>query len=331
MLRRLVSGLTLLIVVAVAAFAIYVASRQHLRFGAPEPPIAASADSAVIARGHYVVRVVGDCATCHGATDQRKAYVEGADVPLSGGFEFKIPPGEFRVRNITPDPETGVGRVSDGAIARALRYGVGHDGRALLPFMEMQGLSDEDLVAVISYLRSQPPVRNPVPDHHYNLLGMIVRATVLANPVGPKSPPPHLSPRGATVENGRYLAGSVANCWACHTSRNPSTGALTGPLYGGATGVTDDFDPNRTWNPPNLTPDPMTGRSAIFTEDQFVARFRAGRRIPGSPMPWQAFRQMTDDDLRAIYRFLRTLPPVERDMGPPSVPKRRNDGTKASE
>ena len=322
MLRRILLGLALLVVLVVGAFAVYVASRQHLRFNAvPEPQIAASADTAIVARGHYVVRVVGNCAACHAATGQRTAYENGADVPLSGGFTFNIPPGEFHVRNITPDPETGIGRFSDGAIARALRFGVGHDGRALLPFMEMQGLSDEDLTAVISYLRSQPPVRNPIPDHHYNVLGMVVRATVLANPVGPKSPPPHLSPRGATIENGRYLAGSVANCWACHTSRNPNTGELTGPLYGGAKEFADDFNPNRTWNPPNLTPDPKTGRSAIFSEDQFVARFRAGRVIPDSPMPWQAFRLMTDDDLRAIYRFLRTLPPVENDVGPPFVTK----------
>lgn len=321
MFRRLALALAVLIVLAGAAFAVYVASRQRLHFNAPEPQIAASTDTAVVARGHYVVRVVGNCAACHGAPDQRQAYAEGANVPLSGGFEFKIPPGEFRVRNITPDPETGIGAISDGRIARALRSGVGHDGRALLPFMEMQGLSDEDLAAAISYLRSQAPVRHPVPDHHYNLLGMIVRATVLANPVGPKSPPPHQSPRGATVENGRYLAGSVANCWACHTRRDPNTGELTGVLYGGNTELADDFDPKRTWHPPNLTPDPKTGRSAIYTEDKFVARFRAGRVIPGSPMPWQAFRLMTDDDIRAIYRFLRTLPPVENDVGQPFVDK----------
>ena len=57
--------------------------------------------------------------------------------------------GQFYTRNLTPDAETGLGKVSDGAIARALRYGVGHDGRALLPFMEMQGLSDDDLQAVV--------------------------------------------------------------------------------------------------------------------------------------------------------------------------------------
>ncbi|HTK69317.1 MAG TPA: cytochrome c [Candidatus Eisenbacteria bacterium] len=321
MLRRILLGLVLLIALTVVGVAIFIASRQNLRFNPPEPEIAASADSAVIARGHYVVRVVGNCAECHGATDHAKDYEAGADVPLSGGFEFKIPPGEFRVPNITPDPETGIGRFTDGAIARALRLGVGHDGRALLPFMEMQGLSDEDLTAVISYLRSQAPVHHQVPGDHYTLLGRIVRATVLTTPVGPKSPPPHDSPQGPTVERGRYLAGSVANCWACHTARNNNTGQLAGPMYAGTTGFTHESDPTRSWNPPNLTPDPKTGRSALFSEDNFVARFRAGKVIPGSPMPWQALRSMTDDDIRAIYRFLRTLPPVVNDVGPPSAAK----------
>jgi mono/diheme cytochrome c family protein len=57
--------------------------------------------------------------------------------------------------------------------------------------------------------------------------------------------------------------------------------------------------------PPNITAD-SSGRAGLWTEDEFVARFRAGERIPGSPMPWVAFGRMNDDDLRAIYRYLRT-------------------------
>ena len=318
---RIVRILFVVLLIAVTALAVFVASRQKLRFEASEPAVVASSDSAVIARGHYLVRNVALCGACHGAPAAHAEFVAGADVPLSGGFEFKIPPGEFYVRNITPDVETGIGGISDGKVARALRYGVGHDGRALLPFMEMQGLSDKDLTAVISYLRTQQPVHNPVPNHHYNLLGKIVRATVLSQPVGPKAPPPHVSPHGPTVENGRYLAGSVANCWACHTERNPNTGALTAALYTGSKSFVDDNDPTRTWAPPNLTSAPNTGRLARFTEDAFVTRFRAGRAIPGSPMPWQAFGRMSDDDLRAIYRFLKTLPPVENDVGPTFVVK----------
>ena len=320
--KRILLGLFFVVTVAVAGFAGWVASRQNLRFDAPEPAIAASTDSAVIARGHYVVRTVAPCAACHGDPRATAAYAAGEDVPLSGGYEFAIPPGSFFVRNITPDPVTGIGKISDGKLARALRHGVGHDGRALLPFMEMQGLSDEDLVAVISYLRSQPPVMNEVPDHRFNVLGNVVKATVLANPMGPRETPPALSPRGATVENGRYLAASVANCQGCHTQRNQATGEFMVPEFAGATDFTDDADPSKVWAPPNLTPAPRTGVITRLTEDQFVARFRAGRILPGSPMPWQAYSRMAEDDLRAIYRFLMTLPPHENDTGPAMRPKK---------
>src|SRR6185436_19351111 len=113
-------------------------------------------------------------------------------------------------RNLTPDAETGLGNVPAKAIARALRYGVGHDGRALLPFMEFQNLSDDDLTAVVSYLKSLPPVHNVVPAHQYNALGKVLKATILASPVGPSGTPLQSSPRGATVENGRYLVESVS-------------------------------------------------------------------------------------------------------------------------
>jgi mono/diheme cytochrome c family protein len=223
--RKILLALVGLFVLVVAAAAVFVASRQKLTFDAPYPEIVASADSAVIARGHSIVRDITNCAQCHGDTTQLDALVAGADVPLSGGYTWRIPPGTFYAKNITPDQASGIGRFEDRAIARALRYGVGSDGRALLPFMEMQGLSDEDLTAVVSYLRTQAPVHNMVPAHEYNLLGKIVKATVLANPVGPSAPPPKVSPRGRTLENGRYLVESVALCWACHTQRSEETGS----------------------------------------------------------------------------------------------------------
>ena len=316
MLKKMLVGLAVMIGVVVVIFAIFVATRQNLKFERPYPTIAASTDSAVIARGHYVVRYLANCGSCHG-DPARMAEASEADIPLSGGFVWKIPPGSIYARNITPDSATGLGRVSDQAIARAIRYGVGHDGRALLPFMEVQGLSDDDLVAVVSYLRTQAPVNNPVPPHRFTLLGKVVRATVLANPVGPAETPPKTSPRGATVENGRYLVESVTNCWACHTQRNMATGALTGPRFGGATGF--DATPEHSWSPPNITSDFETGRLGRMTEDDFVARFRLGPVIPQAPMPWRAFQKLSDDDLRAIYRYLMTVPAVRRDVGPPMV------------
>jgi mono/diheme cytochrome c family protein len=94
------------------------------------------------------------------------------------------------------------------------------------------------------------------------------------------------------------------------------TGALTGPRFGGTKDFTESDDPAHSWSPPNITSDPETGRLGKMNEDQFVARFRQGRLIPNSPMPWQAFSRMSDDDLRAIYRYLKTVPAVKRDNGP---------------
>lgn len=313
---RVVGGLILILL---AGGAVFVASRQHLTFDAPYPEVAASSDSAVVERGRYIVRDLAPCASCHGDPGQRAAYATGADVPLSGGFVFDIPPGQFYTRNLTPDGETGLGNVPPQAIARALRYGVGHDGRALLGFMEMQGLADDDLQAVVSYLRSQPPVRHSVPTHRYTLLGRVVRATVLAKPVGPAAPPPARAPRGASVQTGRYLVESVALCWSCHTPRNQMTGALSGPRFGGTKGFTESDDPGHSWSPPNITADPETGKLGPMSEDQFVARFRQGRVIPGSPMPWQAFARLAEEDLRAMYRYLKSVPPVKNDVGPPVV------------
>jgi len=317
MLRNILLTLLALVALLLVVGAVFVGSRQHLRFDAPFPAVAASTDTAVIARGRYIVRDVASCATCHGDPTRRNDLMAGADVPLSGGFTWNIPPGSIHARNITPDAETGIGQASDGAIARALRNGIGPDGRALLPFMELQGLSDEDLTAVVSYLRTQPAVHHAVPMHTYNVLGMIVKATLLANPVGPAQPPPRTSPRGATLENGRYLVESVALCWACHTQRDDKTGKLIGPRFGGATGFKESGDPTHVWAPPNITADPATGRLGKLTEDEFVDRFHGGRLIEDSPMPWQGFQRMSEDDLRAMYRYLKSLPPVSRDVGPP--------------
>jgi cytochrome c553 len=318
-MRKALLVIGCLLLVVIAGGAVFVGTRQHLTFDAPYPDVAASQDSAIVERGHYIVRTVAPCASCHGDPSQRAANAQGADVPLVGGFEFAIPPGRFYTRNLTPDSATGLGAVSDKAIARALRYGVGHDGRALLPFMEMQGLADDDLTAVVSYLRTQPAVNHVVPAHQYSLLGKVIRATVLSKPVGPSVTPPARAPRGASVETGKYLVESVALCWACHTERSQMTGAMVGPRFGGAKGMTETDDPGHSWSPPNITSDPETGRLGKWTEDQFVARFRQGRLLPGSPMPWQAFSKMNEEDLRAIYRYLKSVPAVKRDNGPPMV------------
>jgi mono/diheme cytochrome c family protein len=189
--------------------------------------------------------------------------------------------------------------------------------------MEMQGLSDDDLQAVVSYLRTLAPVRNPVPNHQWTVLGRVIRATALANPVGPTATPPKQAPRGVSVETGQYLVEAVALCWACHTQRSQMTGALTGPRFGGTTGFTESNDTTHTWSPPNITSDPETGKLGKMDEEQFIARFRQGRIIPHSPMPWQSFSRLNEEDLRSIYRYLKSVPPVKNDVGPPVVEIKR--------
>ncbi|HJQ65695.1 MAG TPA: c-type cytochrome [Gemmatimonadales bacterium] len=321
MIRRILGWAAAILVVSVVGLLITIQLRWKRTFEATLPAITASTDSTVIAMGRYLAFGPAHCAECHTSGAAAAALERGEQPPLSGGFEFNIPPGKFRTPNLTPDSATGIGAATDGALARMIRYGVRRDGRAGLPFMNYHDLSDADLTALISFLRSQPPVVHAVPAHDLTLLGKGVMA-FLIKPVGPTGTPPAVSPAGPTVERGAYLVGSVAECADCHTQRSMMDGHFTGPRLAGGTAFTSDSDATMEFVPPNLTPDPKTGRIAAWSEDQFVARFRQGRLLPGSPMPWKAFGHMSDDDLRAIYRYLHSLPPVERETGPSQRKKR---------
>jgi mono/diheme cytochrome c family protein len=278
------------------------------------PDIHASSDPAVIARGRYLAYGAAHCVDCHGDVNRRAQSNDGKEIPLSGGFEFKLPIGIIRPANLTSDRETGLGALSDGQIARALRHGIDRNGRTLAPFMPFADLTDDDLGAIVSFLRSQPPVRNPVIQHSLNPLGHAVAAFVL-KPRGPSGPVPKTLPAGPTAEYGRYLVNSVGNCVGCHTKIDMRTGNFIGPrLAGGATHESLS-KPGTRFVTPNLTNDPKTGRIFNWPEELFVARFRMGKGAEGSPMPWPAFGRMTDDDLKAIYRYLKTIPGVENDTG----------------
>jgi len=284
------------------------AARQHRAFEAPYPAIHASQDPAVVERGRYLAFGLAHCGECHGASQAPgAAAATRVEQPLSGGHEFHLPVGVFRVPNITPDRETGIGRYRDEEIARMLRYGVRPNGEALLPFMPFQDLSDEDLTAIISFLRSQAPVQHQVAPHDLNPLGRVVKAFVLT-PRGPSAPPVKHREREATPEYGRYLANSVGNCVGCHTKLDMRTGEFIGPKFGGGAPHSSHANPAQTFVTPNLTPDQRWGWLNGWSEDAFVARFRAGRMRQGSPMPWEAFATIEERDARAIYQFLQSLP-----------------------
>ena len=111
------------------------------------------------------------------------------------------------------------------------------------------------------------------------------------------------------MEYGKYLANNVANCAGCHTKRSMRTGEALGEPFAGGMELPSHAPGGGTYVSVNLTPDPTSGHIYAWTEEQFLARFRHAVETP-SPMPWGAFKTMTDEDLRALYRYLRSLPPV---------------------
>jgi mono/diheme cytochrome c family protein len=297
-------GITVAGIVVLVVFTIVM--RWDRRFDAPYPELRTSRDLDVIAAGRYLAYGPGHCSDCHTAPDDYALLKTGAEPPLKGGLEFVTPTGAVRVPNITADSATGIGRRSDGEIARILRYGVRADGRAAMPFMEYHELSDSDIVRIVSFLRSRPAVTNAVADNDLNFLGKAVMAFMI-RPVGPDSTPPAESPLHApSVERGAYLVNAVSNCAGCHSERNMVTGAYTGPRLRGGSPMETSTTPSAKLIPPDLTAQPG-GRLEEMSEKDFVDRFHAGERVPGSPMPWQAFRRITSDDLRSIYRYLRTV------------------------
>ncbi|HEY0679543.1 MAG TPA: cytochrome c [Chitinophagaceae bacterium] len=283
--------------------------RQNLKYEAPYPAITASTDSAVIARGKYLAYGPAHCANCHGAPGSEQLTDKGEEVAMSGGIKFALPLGDFYVKNITPDKETGIGSFTDAEIARELRYGIRPDGSALLPFMPFHNVSDEDLTAIISFLRSQKPVSNKVPENTTTVLGKVIKAFLL-KPEGPKGEVPKMVRRDTSATYGKYLAHSVANCYGCHTNRDMK-GAFIGEPFAGGMTMESSVEPDKYYFiTPNLTPD-STGRLFGWTQEMFIKRFRTGRLLPGTHMPWGPFSRMSDDELKAIYNYLQTVKPVK--------------------
>ena len=153
MIKKILLTLAALLGVVIVTLATTINLRWDRKFEAPYPELKASSDPQVIARGRYLAFGPAHCSDCHTADVDRDLLRAGGTPPLSGGMTFVIPPGTIRVPNITPDSATGIGRRSDGEIARMLRYGVRHDGRAAFPFMEFHDMSDSDIVAVLSFVR----------------------------------------------------------------------------------------------------------------------------------------------------------------------------------
>lgn len=251
-----------------------------------------------LARGKYLVQGILSCEVCHtpsdwsqhGAPSVAGMELAGQPLPLAGFPGLPVSP------NITPDPQTGAANWTDDEFARAIREGIKHDGSMifpLMPYLDYRNLSDEDLAAVVVYVRSVPPVHNVLPQSKVNFpVNLIVRSVPepITEPV----------PGSATdqLSRGKYLV--KLGC-GCHNAveKIPYGGgeALGGP-WGSAVSA-------------NITPD-ASGIS-YYTEQTFLTVLRTGyvgARKLNSIMPFGEFKNLSDDDLKAIYAYLRTLPPV---------------------
>jgi len=269
-----------------------------------------------LARGKYLVEGLVQCPVCHSENDFSKRPYEPFPGKKLGGFVFPnyevgLPePNLVVAPNISPDPEYGAGTWKDADFVRALRQGIGHDGRTLFPLMPyayFRNLSDEDLASVIVYERSLAPVHIQRPK---TSLTDDIKKTFQPLPPMAHVPEPDRSDR---VKYGEYLV-TIGHCDLCHTQTDEKGAPLAGMyLAGGAplVGAWEGGSEIQTVNALNLTPDP-SGIS-YFDEAMFIEVIRNGgfkTRPLSNIMPWKFFRNLTDDDLKAIFAYLRTVKPV---------------------
>jgi cytochrome c553 len=307
------------LVLFIAGFYAYVQATYRRDFSAtPLPAIAAVKDADVIKRGEYVVHSIAHCSACHGAgefTNQRKLPDDLSNI--SGGYVMRAGPfGTFYPANLTPDPETGIAKLSDAQLARVIRHGVAPDGM-LDPLMTFAvgPMADEDLVAVVSYLRSIKPVKNAVPKDEWGFVAKALAGKF--NPNMMKAPAFVKEKDGEpSPARGEYIANGPGLCVGCHSPYDIVDGfKLKGDRFSGELeGEPDPYEDGYEIISPNIT---KKGVLANFDEQQFIDRFKKGGRAhKGSKMPWENFARMTDDDLKSIYRYLSNVPPSERVTGP---------------
>jgi mono/diheme cytochrome c family protein len=252
-----------------------------------------------VERGEYLVRGPAGCGNCHTPLGPDGFVMEqelGGRLVEDNDMFTAIAP------NITP--AGAVAAWSDAELARAIREGIRPDGTLIgppMPFTQYKGLGDDDLAAMVAFLRTVPAVENDPGKSEYRM------------PLPPAWGPPVESvaapERGPTAAYGAYLAGPVAHCMECHTSVGPE-----GPTLGIAPGQ-GGFEFHGPWGTvvaPNITSseDGLAG----YSDDDIAKMITEGVRPDGSrmlpPMPYGHFARMTPHDLAAVIAYLRTIPPL---------------------
>jgi mono/diheme cytochrome c family protein len=291
------------------------------------PNIKASEDLVVeitperLARGEYLATHVFVCMDCHSQRDWN--YFSGPPKPEyfgAGGEVFDRNmgfPGVFYSRNITP---AGIGHWTDGEIYRAITSGVSKDGKALFPLMPyaVYGQADkEDIYAVIAYLRQLKPIKSTIKEREVDFPFNFILNTI-------PSPANHqtIPDKADKIAYGKYMT-QAAGCNMCHTKEYK--GKIVGEAYAGGF---EFYVPGAgTIRSKNITPHPTAG-IGNWTEEVFLERFKAHningeyrmKPVAGwaeqSPMPWLMYSGMAEDDMAAIFAYLRTVTPVNEEIVP---------------
>lgn len=269
-----------------------------------------TATTARLERGKYLAtsgRV--PCIMCHSPLE----VTPDGGLRIPEGREFTgrsfAPEGAAFVTapNLTPDPETGTGTWTDDQLARAIREGISHDGRALFPIMpyeKFHGMSDEDLASIIVFLRSLKPVRNDLPK---------TKIPFPLNRLINSAPEPiyaAVNPDLSTPEKrGAYIA-QIGVCSDCHTPRDDQGNTRADMPLAGGTNMS--FAGRKTVASANITPS-VNGIS-YYNEDLFIEAFRTGKvrsRKLDDFMPTAFFGKMSDQDLKDLFAYLKTIQPVD--------------------
>jgi mono/diheme cytochrome c family protein len=305
-LRWIGVGLSVL-AVAVLAFVSYVSIDGVPHYARTPPELHVEVTPARVARGRALAEML--CVVCH--EDPATQTLTGKRLP-------DVPPalGVAYSRNITRDPVHGIGAWSDGDIAYLLRTGVSRDGRYTPPWMvKLPRLSDEDLASVIAWLRSDDPrlaaqsVPNRVSEATFlTKFLMHVAWKPLAVPAEPIPDVPATDP----VARGRYLATAALACYACHsgdiTKVDEHTPEKSFGFFGGGAELTDAE--GRQVLSPNITFDEETGIGK-WTLTDFRRSLKEGFAPGNRPVryPMERAPLLSDDDVAAIYAYLKTVPP----------------------
>lgn len=280
----------------------------------PAPDLKVEMTDEQIARGKYLAYHVMQCVDCHSVRDF--GLFSGPPVPgteLAGGERFDHSmgfPGVYISPNITP---AGIGDWTDGELFRLITTGVKRDGEPIFPVMPYHNfgqIDEEDIKAVIAYIRTVEPVVTDHPKSKSDFPMNLILRTMPKNAVLAKKPDP-----GDQVAYGKYLT-TAASCGECHTKFE--AGSFTGAyLAGGREFV---FPNGSILRSPNLTPAESGLKN--WSKEQFVTQFKSyadssyipTQIAPGAYqtiMPWIMYSGLNEEDLGAIYEYLQTLAPVE--------------------